>query len=73
MPQVGVPGLSCAGGRIPVRPVLFEPEDLAALRHRAPEETRARLVRETAALSDRRPGPYRDALLRIVGALGEEA
>ncbi|MFE6699597.1 tetratricopeptide repeat protein [Streptomyces sp. NPDC057718] len=51
----------------------FEPDDLAALRHRAPEETRARLVRETVALSDRRPGPYRDALLRIVGALGGEA
>ncbi|MFJ6511416.1 tetratricopeptide repeat protein [Streptomyces sp. NPDC091406] len=51
----------------------FEPDDLAALRHRAPEETRARLVGETVALSDRRPGPYRDALLRIVGALGGEA
>ncbi|MDX3337958.1 tetratricopeptide repeat protein [Streptomyces sp. ATCC51928] len=51
----------------------FEPDDLAALRHRAPEETRARLVRETVALSVRLPEQHGKAWHRIIRALGGEA
>ncbi|MFI7286387.1 tetratricopeptide repeat protein [Streptomyces anulatus] len=48
----------------------FEPDDLAALLHRASEETRARLVRETVALSVRRPDPRGKTWHRIIQALG---
>ncbi|MFE6915713.1 ATP-binding protein [Streptomyces rubiginosohelvolus] len=48
----------------------FEPDDLAALLHKAPEETRARLVRETAALSTRLPEQRKEMGHRIVRALG---
>ncbi|MGW5928668.1 tetratricopeptide repeat protein [Streptomyces anulatus] len=48
----------------------FDPDDLTALLHRAPEETRARLVRETVALSVRRPEPHGETWLRIIRALG---
>ncbi|NED07911.1 tetratricopeptide repeat protein [Streptomyces sp. SID6648] len=48
----------------------FEPDDLAALLHKAPEETRARLVRETAALSARLPEQRGEMWNRIVRALG---
>ncbi|OCC08347.1 tetratricopeptide repeat protein [Streptomyces sp. PTY087I2] len=51
----------------------FEPDDLAALRHKAPEETRARLVRETVALSVRLPDQRGEMWSRIVQALGGEA
>ncbi len=51
----------------------FEPDDLAALLHRAPEETRARLVRETAAVSTRLPEQRREMGHRIVRALGGDA
>ncbi|WP_097869403.1 tetratricopeptide repeat protein [Streptomyces sp. rh34] len=51
----------------------FEPDDLAALLHKAPEETRARLVRETVALSVRRPDPHGKTWHRIVQALGGDA
>ncbi|XUZ28552.1 tetratricopeptide repeat protein [Streptomyces sp. RMIT01] len=51
----------------------FEPDDLAALLHRAPEETRHRLVRETAALSARLPGQRKEMGNRIVRALGGDA
>ncbi|MGW1291595.1 tetratricopeptide repeat protein [Streptomyces sp. NPDC002533] len=51
----------------------FEPDDLAALRHKAPEETRARLVRETVALSVRLPDQRGEMWHRIVRALGGEA
>ncbi|NEE22314.1 tetratricopeptide repeat protein, partial [Streptomyces sp. SID7499] len=50
----------------------FEPDDLTGLLHRAPEETRARLVRETVALSVRRPEPHGDMWPRIIRALGGE-
>ncbi|MFH8359247.1 tetratricopeptide repeat protein [Streptomyces anulatus] len=50
----------------------FEPDDLTALLHRAPEETRVRLVRETVALSVRRPEPHGETWLRIIRALGGE-
>ncbi|MFI1929689.1 tetratricopeptide repeat protein [Streptomyces sp. NPDC020330] len=48
----------------------FEPDDLTALLHKAPEETRARLVRETAALSVRLPDQRGKAWHRIIQALG---
>ncbi|MEI7033856.1 tetratricopeptide repeat protein [Streptomyces pratensis] len=51
----------------------FDPDDLAALLHRAPEETRARLLRETAAVSTRHGGPHGATLHRIVQALGRTA
>ncbi len=51
----------------------FEPDDLAALLHKAPEETRARLVRETAALSTRLPEQRKEMGHRIVRALGGDA
>ncbi|MFI1220818.1 MULTISPECIES: tetratricopeptide repeat protein [unclassified Streptomyces] len=51
----------------------FEPDDLAALLHKASEETRARLLRETVALSARHPDPHGDAWLRIARALGGAA
>ncbi|MFD0421774.1 tetratricopeptide repeat protein [Streptomyces parvus] len=51
----------------------FEPDDLAALLHKAPEETRARLVRETAALSTRLPEQRKEMGHRIVRALGGNA
>lgn len=51
----------------------FEPDDLTALLHRAPEETRARLVRETVALSVRRPDPHGKTWHRIIQALGGDA
>ncbi|WP_103531885.1 hypothetical protein [Streptomyces sp. SM11] len=51
----------------------FEPDDLAALRHRADEETRARLVRETAAVAARHPDRHGETLRRIVEALGGAA
>ncbi|MFI1188142.1 tetratricopeptide repeat protein [Streptomyces californicus] len=49
----------------------FDPGDLAAIRHAAPEETLARLVRETAALSLRRP-ERGETWRRIIEALGGE-
>ncbi|MFG3404427.1 tetratricopeptide repeat protein [Streptomyces sp. NPDC048142] len=51
----------------------FEPDDLAALRHRADEETRARLVRETVAVAARHPERHGETLRRIVEALGGAA
>ncbi|MFJ6610972.1 tetratricopeptide repeat protein [Streptomyces sp. NPDC091289] len=51
----------------------FEPDDLAALLHKADEETRARLVRETVALSVRRPDPRGRTWQRIIRALGGDA
>ncbi|MFC8660381.1 tetratricopeptide repeat protein [Streptomyces parvus] len=51
----------------------FEPDDLAALLHKAPEETRARLVRETVALSARLPEQRKEMGHRIVRALGGDA
>ncbi|WNF26644.1 tetratricopeptide repeat protein [Streptomyces sp. C11-1] len=51
----------------------FDPDDLAALLHRAGEETRARLVEETVALSVRHPEPHGGTWRRIIGALGGEA
>ncbi|MEU5372885.1 tetratricopeptide repeat protein [Streptomyces sp. NPDC005951] len=51
----------------------FEPDDLAALLHKAPEETRARLVRETAAVSTRLPEQRKEMGHRIVRALGGDA
>ncbi|MDQ0984050.1 tetratricopeptide repeat protein [Streptomyces sp. V2I9] len=51
----------------------FEPGDLAAILHAAPEETRARLVRETVELSLRRPEPHGETWRRIIEALGGEA
>ncbi|MFE7059903.1 tetratricopeptide repeat protein [Streptomyces californicus] len=50
----------------------FDPGDLAGIRHAAPEETRARLVRETAALSLRRP-ERGETWRRIIEALGGDA
>ncbi|WP_405549671.1 tetratricopeptide repeat protein [Streptomyces globisporus] len=51
----------------------FEPDDLAALLHKAPEETRARLVRETVSVSTRLPEQRREMGHRIVRALGGDA
>lgn len=51
----------------------FDPDDLAALRHKSDEETRARLVRETVALSARHPEPHGGTWLRIIRALGGDA
>jgi hypothetical protein len=51
----------------------FEPDDLAALLHKADEETRTRLVRETVALGARRPEPHGETWHRIIRALGGEA
>ncbi|MFJ4703292.1 tetratricopeptide repeat protein [Streptomyces anulatus] len=51
----------------------FEPDDLTALLHRASEETRARLVRETAALSVRLPDQRGESWHRIIQALGGDA
>ncbi|MFF7255531.1 tetratricopeptide repeat protein [Streptomyces microflavus] len=51
----------------------FDPDDLAALRHKSDEETRARLVRETVALSTRHPEPHGETWLRIIRALGGDA
>lgn len=51
----------------------FDPDDLAALRHKSDEETRARLVRETVALSARHPEPHGETWLRIIPALGGDA
>ncbi|MFF6892360.1 tetratricopeptide repeat protein [Streptomyces microflavus] len=51
----------------------FDPDDLAALRHKSDEETRARLVRETVALSARHPEPHGETWLRIIRALGGDA
>ncbi|MFJ9107964.1 tetratricopeptide repeat protein [Streptomyces sp. NPDC102283] len=51
----------------------FEPDDLAALLHKASEETRARLVRETVALGVRRPDPHGKTWHRIIQALGGDA
>lgn len=51
----------------------FEPDDLAALLHKASEETRARLVRETTALSVRLPEQRGKTWHRIIRALGGEA
>ncbi|MFJ3577684.1 tetratricopeptide repeat protein [Streptomyces rubiginosohelvolus] len=48
----------------------FEPDDLAALLHKAPEETRARLVRETVSVSTRLPEQRKEMGHRIVRALG---
>ncbi|MEV7294980.1 tetratricopeptide repeat protein [Streptomyces microflavus] len=51
----------------------FDPDDLAALRHKSDEETRARLARETVALSARHPEPHGETWLRIIRALGGDA
>ncbi len=51
----------------------FGTDGLAALLHKAPEETRARLVRETAALGVRLPEQHGEKWHRIVRALGGEA
>lgn len=51
----------------------FDPDDLTALLHTAPEETRARLVRETAALGIRHPEQHGEVWRRIVRALGGDA
>uniref|UniRef100_UPI000BF137E9 hypothetical protein n=1 Tax=Streptomyces sp. ms184 TaxID=1827974 RepID=UPI000BF137E9 len=51
----------------------FEPDDLAALLHKAPEETRARLVRETVSVSTRLPEQRKEMGHRIVRALGGDA
>ncbi|MET9917916.1 tetratricopeptide repeat protein [Streptomyces sp. NPDC006435] len=47
----------------------IEPGDLATLLPRAPEETRARLLREILALSVRHAHPHGETWLRIVQAL----
>jgi len=51
----------------------FDPDDLAALLHKADEETRARLVKETVALSVRYPEPHGETWRRIIKALGGDA
>ncbi|MEV4878278.1 tetratricopeptide repeat protein [Streptomyces cyaneofuscatus] len=51
----------------------FDPDDLASLLHKADEETRTRLVRETVALSIRYPEPHGETWRRIIKALGGEA
>ncbi|MFJ9623686.1 tetratricopeptide repeat protein [Streptomyces sp. NPDC101181] len=48
----------------------FDPGDLTALLHKAPEETRLRLLRETAALRVSHPGPHGEMWVRIGRALG---
>ncbi|MFJ1591100.1 tetratricopeptide repeat protein [Kitasatospora albolonga] len=50
----------------------FDPDDLTALLHKADEETRTRLVRETVALSLRYPEPHGKTWRRIIEALGGE-
>ncbi|MGW6581486.1 hypothetical protein ACWF76_19250 [Streptomyces globisporus] len=48
----------------------FCPDDLAALLRKAPEETRARVVRETVSVSTRLPGQRKEMGHRIVRAPG---
>ncbi|MFF2961202.1 tetratricopeptide repeat protein [Streptomyces sp. NPDC057963] len=50
-----------------------EPDELATLLPRAPEETRARLLREILALSVRHADPHGETWLRIVQALSGAA
>ncbi|MFE7045020.1 tetratricopeptide repeat protein [Streptomyces atratus] len=50
-----------------------EPDELATLLPRAPEETRARLLREILALSVRHAHPHGETWLRIVQALSGAA
>ncbi|MEU2126760.1 tetratricopeptide repeat protein [Streptomyces sp. NPDC018352] len=50
-----------------------EPEELATLLPRAPEETRARLLREIVALSVRHAHPHGETWLRMVQALNGAA
>ncbi|MFJ1612895.1 tetratricopeptide repeat protein [Streptomyces sp. NPDC088251] len=50
-----------------------EPDELATLLARAPEETRARLLREILALSVRHAHPHGETWLRIVQALSGAA
>ncbi|MER5362105.1 tetratricopeptide repeat protein [Streptomyces sp. NPDC002785] len=51
----------------------LEPDELATLLPRAPEETRARLLREILALSVRHAHPHGETWLRIVQALSGAA
>ncbi|AXE77521.1 tetratricopeptide repeat protein [Streptomyces atratus] len=51
----------------------IEPDELATLLPRAPEETRARLLREILALSVRHAHPHGETWLRIVQALSGAA
>lgn len=51
----------------------IEPDELATLLPRAPEETRARLLREILALSVRHAHPHGETWLRIVQALSGTA
>ncbi|MFE2295351.1 tetratricopeptide repeat protein [Streptomyces sp. NPDC059452] len=51
----------------------FDPDDLAALRHKADEETRTRLLNETRTVITRHPERHEETLLRIIQALGGEA
>ncbi|RLV66072.1 hypothetical protein STAN_1593 [Streptomyces sp. CBMAI 2042] len=51
----------------------FDPDDLAALRHKSDEETRIRLLKETLAVGVRHPERHGEALRRIIRALGGDA
>ncbi|MET9092497.1 tetratricopeptide repeat protein [Streptomyces cyaneofuscatus] len=51
----------------------FDPDDLAALRHKSDEETRIRLLKETIAVGVRHPERHGEALRRIIRALGGDA
>lgn len=48
----------------------FDPDDLAALRHKADERTRTRLLNEALAVTSRHPERRGEALNRIIEALG---
>ncbi|MEW5542167.1 tetratricopeptide repeat protein [Streptomyces cyaneofuscatus] len=51
----------------------FDPDDLAALRHKSDEETRIRLLKETIAVGVRHPERHDETLRRIIRALGGDA
>ncbi|MFE4382810.1 tetratricopeptide repeat protein [Streptomyces cyaneofuscatus] len=51
----------------------FDPDDLAALRHKSDEETRIRLLKETIAVGVRHPARHGETLRRIIRALGGDA
>ncbi|MGC4906158.1 tetratricopeptide repeat protein [Streptomyces cyaneofuscatus] len=51
----------------------FDPDDLAALRHKSDEETRIRLLKETIAVGVRHPERHGETLRRIIRALGGDA
>ncbi|MEU0916048.1 tetratricopeptide repeat protein [Streptomyces cyaneofuscatus] len=51
----------------------FDPDDLAALRHKSDEETRIRLLKETIAVGVCHPERHGETLRRIIRALGGDA